>query len=243
MATSLRPLADEAQNIDEITRLLSQQKLTTNPNLHSVTILRNLIKSQNPEIALYAAEGLNSIENTFIEKIQRIKDRLIDPGVFIGNTQKINGLNNTVGKDNNDVYNKSIKKVTKKYILYYLLGLLYLEFARLLQGQHLIQKFYLNEAVSSLQTANELNQNNKRILVQLGECYLLIGQNETAINIFTDLFSKYNRDRVLLMRLAECYYNIRDYENVLILAKLASKTGMELDEISNLIIYQWLLNT
>ncbi|MFH0977050.1 MAG: hypothetical protein V1874_14810 [Spirochaetota bacterium] len=217
MATSLRPLADEAQDIDEITRLLSQQKLTTNPNLHSVSILRNLIKDPNPEIALYAAEGLNTIENAFIEKIQRIKSKIKEKE-----------------KDN---------KSTRIYILYYLLGLLYFEFAGLLNGQRLIQIFYLKESETALKTAHEIeNKNNKRILTALGSCYMLMGKNKSAIKIFTHLFSKNGKDRNLLLRLAECYYNTGDYQNVFTLATLASKTEIELDEISELIIYQWLLN-
>lgn len=75
-ATSLRPLIDEAQDLDEITRLFSQQKLAMRPNPHSVKILRTMIKDPNPEIALYAAEGLNTIENSFLTKIEKIKKKL-----------------------------------------------------------------------------------------------------------------------------------------------------------------------
>ncbi len=75
-ATSLRPLIDEAQDLDEITRLFSQQKLAMRPNPHSVKILRNMIKDPNPEIALYAAEGLNTIENAFLTKIEKVKKKL-----------------------------------------------------------------------------------------------------------------------------------------------------------------------
>jgi tetratricopeptide (TPR) repeat protein len=218
MATSLRPLADEAQDIDEISRLLSQQKLTLNPNLHSVTILRNLIKDENPEIALYAAEGLNSIENSFIEKIQRVKEKI---------------------KEKNN-YNKKNKKY---FILYYILGLLYLEFAKLLQGQKLIQAFYLKEGLSALKIANHNKKNDKRILNTISDCYMLLGKNKHAIRIFTYLFSRDKSNRNSLMKLAECYFNIGDYQNVITLATLASKSAIELDEISNLIIYQWILNT
>ncbi len=211
MATSLRPLADEAQDIDEIARLLSQQKLTANPNLHSVMILRNLIKDPNPEIALYAAEGLNTIENTFIEKIQRVKQKITD-------------------------------KKEKDYILYFILGLLFIEFAKLLHGQKLIQLFYLKEALSALKTADNLKQNNKRILRLIGDVYILLGENDKAIKVFTYLFSENSNDRNVLMKLAECYYKNRDYQNVITLANLAAKRSMQLDEISNLIIYQWTLN-
>ncbi|MBN2403614.1 MAG: hypothetical protein JXN64_14650 [Spirochaetes bacterium] len=249
MATSLRPLADEAQDIDQITRLLSQQKLTNNPNPHSVSILRNLIKDPNPEIALYAAEGLNTIENAFIEKIQRIKNRIKgyeNPDNIPGNGKTdieniiiADGTGNGVEKQKE---RKNNKKYAKKYFLYYLLGLIYFEFAGLLEGQHLIQLFYLKEAVSSLKTAHGLKRNNKRILTKLGESYMLMRYNKNAINIFTYLFSKNQKDRFLLLKLAECYYNTGDYQNVSTLANLASKNAIELDEISNLIIYQWLLN-
>ncbi|MBN2040050.1 MAG: hypothetical protein JW864_08425 [Spirochaetes bacterium] len=211
MATSLRPLADEAQDIDEITRLLSQQKLTLNPNLNSITILRHLIKDPNPEIALYAAEGINTIENTFIDKILRIK--------------------------------KKIKKTKgREYILRYILGLLYVEFARLLKGQKLIQMFYLNEAVSALKTANELKKKNKRILLTVGDTYMLMGKTKKAIRIFSYLYTEYENDPNVLMKLAECFYKDHDYENVKILTTLASRKAIELDEISKLIIYQWALN-
>ncbi len=79
MATSLRPLSDEAQDVNEITRLFSQQKLASRPDAGSVRILRGMIKDPDPEIALYAAEGLNTIENTFINRIQRVRKRLEKP--------------------------------------------------------------------------------------------------------------------------------------------------------------------
>ena len=211
MATSLRPLADEAQDIDEIARLLSQQKLTTNPNLHSISILRHLIRDPNPEIALYAAEGLNTIENTFLEKILRIK-------------------------------NKIKKKKGRDYILNYILGLLYLEFAKLMQGQDLIQMFYLNEALAALKTANDLKRNNKRILITVGDTYMLLKKNKKAIRIFTHLYTKYEKDTNILMKLAGCYYNEHDYQNVTTLMTLASKTSIELDEIYKLLLYQWTMN-
>jgi hypothetical protein len=215
MATSLRPLADEAQNVDEIAMLLSQQKLTRNPNQHSVKILRNLIKDPNPEIALYAAEGINSIENAFIEKIQKIRERIREGG----------------------------KAKEKEYIQYYILGLLFLEFSKLLQDQKLIQRFYLKEAISALKSANNLRKTSKRILETAGDAYILLEQNEKALNIFTHLFSRDGKNRKLLMKLAECYYNKKDYLNVKTLASLAAKSSKESDDLSNLIIYQWILNT
>ena len=103
--------------------------------------------------------------------------------------------------------------------------------------------FYLNEALTALKTANDLKRNNKRILITVGETYMHMKRNKRAIRIFTHLYTKYEKDPTILMKLAECYYNECDYQNVLALTILASRTPVELDEITKLIIYQWTLNT
>lgn len=210
MATSLRPLVDEAQDIDEITRLFSQQKLSSRPNPHSVNILKNMIKDPNPEIALYAAEGLNTIENSFIEKILRIKDRIS-------------------------------RKKGKLYILYYILGMLYIEFAKLLKGQPLIKEFYLKESLNCLKKANDLNNNNYRILQTLGEGYILLKKYKTAIRIFAYLSSKSRKDVAYLFTMAECCYYLGDYKNVSKISNFIIKSSLKIDQISELIMYQWLL--
>ncbi len=212
MAASLRPLVDEAQDIDEITRLLSQQKLSLRPNLHSVNILRNMIKDPSPEIALYAAEGLNTIENSYIEKIQNTKEKIS-------------------------------KKQGKDYVLYYLLGKLYLEFAKLLEGQNLIQKFYFNEALTSLKKANLINTSSKRILGALADVALRLGSYFIAINIFSYLFTESEgKDMESLQKMAECYYNLGDYDNIRKIADTALQSQEKLDENFELILYQWQLN-
>ncbi|MDY6967240.1 MAG: hypothetical protein SVR08_01105 [Spirochaetota bacterium] len=210
MATSLRPLVDEAQDVDEITRLFSQQKLSSRPNSNSVRILKNMIKDPNAEIALYAAEGLNTIENSFICKIQRIKD-------------------------------KTSKKKGKLYILYYILGLLYLKFSKLLEGQPLIQQFYLNESLNYLKQAHSLlKKNNKRILYTMGETYILLKKYNTAIKIFSFLSSKDENDLVALFKLAECYYYLRDFDKLIEYINQISKS-QDIYTISEPIIYQWIL--
>jgi len=209
MATSLRPLIDESQDLDEITRLFSQHKLTMRPNPHSVKILRNMIQDPSPEIALYAAEGLNTIENSFIQKIQRIKTRI----------------------DKND---------GKLFILHYLAGKLYLEFSRLLAGQKMIQKFYINESLFHLETAYNEHPSNLRIKRGLAEVYMLNSDYSLAISLFANIYS-YNNDINALFHMAHCHYNLHNITRVIDICNSIAKLHPEQEDIIQSVIYQWIL--
>jgi tetratricopeptide (TPR) repeat protein len=210
MATSLRPLDDEAQDLDEITRLFSQQKLSLRPTPHSVSILRNMIKDPNPEIALYAAEGLNTIENSYIQKIQKLKEKL----------KKGEGV---------------------EEVLLYNLGILYLRFVKLLEGQKLIQSFYLRESLTNLEKANKINSSNPRILKPIGEVYMMLGEFNKALRIFRFLFSENENDMESLMMIARCYFSTGDFDKI---REIFSKYGGKLqglDDTSEMIVYQWIV--
>ena len=210
MAASLRPLADEAQDIDEITRLFSQQKLSARPNAHSVKILRNMIKDINPEIALYAAEGLNSIEKRFITRIQKIKERIEE-------------------------------NIGREYVNHYLIGKLYFDFASLQEGQELIQNFYLKEALFYLRKAYNKKSSLYQICLTYGEALLMAGESYMALEIFKNLVALHREDMVSTLKLAECYFSIKDYNNLKIILLSAATKSKWLDEFSKLIVYQWVL--
>ncbi len=210
MATSLRPLVDEAQDLDEVTRLFSQQKLSLRPTPHSVKILRNMIKDPNPEIALYAAEGLNTIENSYIQKIQNLKEKL--------------------------AHGKGVEEV-----LLYNLGILYLRFVRLLEGQALIRNFYLQESLDYFEKANRLNSGNPRILRPIGEVYMLLGEYNKALRIFRYLFTEDGSDRESLMMIAECYFYSGEYEKIKDLFDRHGEMLEGMDESTEMMVYQWIV--
>ncbi len=210
MATSLRPLVDEAQDIDDVTRLFSQQKLSQRPTPHSVKILRGMIRDPNPEIALYAAEGLNAIENSYIEKIQKVKERL------------------SRGKGAEEV-------------LLYNLGILYLRFVKLLEGQGLIRNFYLQESLQYLEKANRLNGGNPRILRPIGEVYMLLEEYNKALRIFRYLFTEDGNDRESLMMIAQCYFYSGEYEKIRDIFIRHGDMPEDLDEATGMIVYQWIV--
>lgn len=210
-ATSLRPLIDEAQDLDEITRLFSQQKLAMRPNAHSVKILRSMIKDPNPEIALYAAEGLNTIENLFLSKIEKIKKKL------------------------------SVSNAKKRFIYYYLLGCIYTQFATLLEGQRLIQKFYVTQAIDNLQKAYLLRPRNKRIKLMLAESYMLNEDYARALSLYAYCYSLQYKPIYCLLKMAECHYNLKNYDVIKSIATILSEYDLKQLEYAEVLVYQWIL--
>ncbi|MEJ5362678.1 MAG: HEAT repeat domain-containing protein [Spirochaetota bacterium] len=209
-ATSLRPLIDEAQDLDEITRLFSQQKLAMRPNPHSVKILRTMIKDPNPEIALYAAEGLNTIENSFLTKIEKVKKKL--------------------EKASNNIF-----------IYHYLLGLLYTQFAALLESQKLIQKFYIKQAIGNLIKAYTLQPKNKRIKIALADSYLLDENFEYALSLYTHCYSIKYKPVYCLLKMAQCHYNLKNYDRIKTIASIIAQYDVSNIEYAEVLIYQWIL--
>lgn len=78
-ATSVRPLDEAPYDIDYIERVLGRENLDRESNLLLVKILRHLLVSPEQEVALFAAEGMNLIENRYAKKIEALREQLSDP--------------------------------------------------------------------------------------------------------------------------------------------------------------------
>ncbi len=75
-SSSIKPLDEEPYDIDEIERLLSRQNLGLQTNIILMGIFEKLIFSEDQEIALFAAESINIIENRYNNQIQDLKEEL-----------------------------------------------------------------------------------------------------------------------------------------------------------------------
>jgi hypothetical protein len=75
-ATSIKPLDEEPYDIPGIERVLARKDLDIKTYLLIIRILKKLINNEEPEIALFAAESINLIEDRYNKKIERIKKRL-----------------------------------------------------------------------------------------------------------------------------------------------------------------------
>ena len=75
-SNSTKPLDEEPYDIDVIERLLSRENLGLQSNIMLFGIFEKLIFNPDQEIALFAAESINIIENRYNKKIQNLKDEL-----------------------------------------------------------------------------------------------------------------------------------------------------------------------
>lgn len=73
---SAKPLNEEPFDIEAIERYLSRQDLNLEANSILVSIFEKLIYSQDQELALFAAESINIIENRYNNRIEEAKKAL-----------------------------------------------------------------------------------------------------------------------------------------------------------------------
>ncbi|RKX90793.1 MAG: hypothetical protein DRP84_12625 [Spirochaetes bacterium] len=70
---STKPLDEKPYDIEGIERLLSRENLGLETNIVLIEIFEDLIFSEDQEIALFAAESINIIENRYNSKIEKLK--------------------------------------------------------------------------------------------------------------------------------------------------------------------------
>ncbi len=75
MANSAHPLFEEPVDITAIERTLSRKDNDLSTNRLLVQILERLLENRDSEIALFAAESINAIENMYNERIENLKSR------------------------------------------------------------------------------------------------------------------------------------------------------------------------
>jgi len=77
---STKPLDEKPFDIEEIERLLSRENLGLETNIVLIGIFEDLIFSEDQEVALFAAESINIIENRYNKKIEKLKLELKSGG-------------------------------------------------------------------------------------------------------------------------------------------------------------------
>jgi len=75
LGTSVRPLDEEPVSLEEIERILAREDLDLQVNLLLMRVLRRLLGSADPEVALFAAESINRIESRYTDRIESLKRR------------------------------------------------------------------------------------------------------------------------------------------------------------------------
>jgi tetratricopeptide (TPR) repeat protein len=76
LGTSAQSLDEEPVDLDALERMLSRPHLDLETNRMLRHILNRLVKSSDPETALFAAESINLIENRYNTRIGKLKEDL-----------------------------------------------------------------------------------------------------------------------------------------------------------------------
>ena len=76
IAISIKSVIDEPLDISEIERVLSRKDHDLKTNILLVQVLERLIQNDDTELALFAAESLNIIENRYNRQIESLKKEL-----------------------------------------------------------------------------------------------------------------------------------------------------------------------
>lgn len=74
--TSVKPLVEEPYDILELQRILSRQELDLDTSLLLVRIFTQMLADPDPERALFAAEGITTVESRYSRRIDEIKKSL-----------------------------------------------------------------------------------------------------------------------------------------------------------------------
>jgi hypothetical protein len=72
-ATSAKPLDEEPVDLEAIERILSRPDLDVETNILLMSLFQRLVKDPDSEVALFAAESINTIENRYNRNIEKLK--------------------------------------------------------------------------------------------------------------------------------------------------------------------------
>lgn len=72
-ATSAKPLDEEPVDLEAIERILSRPDLDVETNILLMQLFQRLVKNHDSEVALFAAESINTIENRYNQNIEKLK--------------------------------------------------------------------------------------------------------------------------------------------------------------------------
>ena len=73
-AASIEPIFDTPENLEEIERILAQKNRDLETTKLLIALLNKLIQNPDKEVALFAAESINSIENSYNRILEELKE-------------------------------------------------------------------------------------------------------------------------------------------------------------------------
>ncbi len=189
MAVNIRPIFEEPYNIMEIERLLARKNLNVGSAILLMRIFEQLIINPDKELALFAAESINSLEMRYNDRIQALKRSY---------REKVS-----------DVQDPSFKAVVRKLVKnLYELGLLNI-------SRPVLKYFYLGEAYAVYQEnwhRLDLHNDDMQLLIKL---LLESSKIHLAEKVLDRSLRKHKQDPFLLFLMAQVQFAKRDYIKVM----------------------------
>ncbi|MDC7125751.1 MAG: hypothetical protein PQJ46_09295 [Spirochaetales bacterium] len=71
-STSIEPLSDTSVDQEELERILGQKNRDLSTNIRLINIFEKMTRNPDKEIALFAAESINAIENDYEKKLESL---------------------------------------------------------------------------------------------------------------------------------------------------------------------------
>jgi hypothetical protein len=210
-SSSTKPLDEEPYDIEEIERLLSRENLGLQTNIILIGIFEKLIFSSDQEIALFAAESINIIENRYNKNIQKLKEELAE--------------------NKNNESKEDLEKLAQ-------LGTFFYELAILNRQREGIKKFFMKEAysffsrVKKIRPFNEVELNTVlRILLELK----LYGNATQVLET-----GSFERNAAYLLHKAEIEFARKEYVKVKEICSELIMHIEELSESEFVMISYWM---
>lgn len=78
-AVNIHPILEEPWDLNEIDRILAKRDLDADTASLLMAVFSRMVKSKDKEVALFAAESVNSLERRFLSRVNELKKSLGSP--------------------------------------------------------------------------------------------------------------------------------------------------------------------
>jgi len=203
-AVNVHPVFEEPWDLDEIERLLAKPDLDVETTILLMTIFQRLIKQEDKELALFAAESINAVEQRRMRKIQGLKKRL-DESKQAKEAGRDEAGNDKADNDNKPSQAPSIARDLARE---------YRDLGRVCFAQPVLKVFYIEEALSILRKQESTRAPDDRDLELQVELLLELGRNDEACMLVSVLAGEYPENAAYRFLAAKTAYARREFRNI-----------------------------
>ena len=194
-AVNVHPVFEEPWDLDEIERLLAKPDLDVETTILLMTIFQRLIKQEDKELALFAAESINAVEQRRMRKIQVLRKKLEEA--------------RQAREENKFGCEDKLPPIARA------LASEYRNLGRICFAQPVLRIFYIEEALSVLKRQELTCSPDDQDLELLVELLLDLGRNDEACILVGTLTGEYPENKAYRFLAAKTAYARRQFRNIL----------------------------